>query len=150
MWTPVLNDLSLFIHKELRKIPWNLTSNLVFLIIKLAVSAEKLIDGMGVGSIDFYLAKHWELSTVSFLCVFFNLGLISWFLFTELIAGESQNFKALASILLVDGRHLRVVFGSQTSLSSNVDNKSCPFILTNHAKFVNHFSININSWDVPE
>ena len=85
---------------------------MVFLIIKLAVSAKILIDGMGVWSIDIYLAKHWELSTVIFLCIFLDLSLISWFLFTELVAGESQNFEALASILLVDGSHLRVVFGS--------------------------------------
>lgn len=60
------------------------------------METQKLVHGVGIGSVDVYLCKHGEASAVLLLCKLLNLLVGARLLVAELVAGESEDLKAFA------------------------------------------------------
>jgi len=148
--SPELNHFAVAVDEEFGEVPWDLTSFLRFLVVKLTVGAQVTVDGVGVGAIHFDLGEHRELDTVRISSKGLDFSLGAFFLFFELIAGECENFEALAAELLMDLNHLFVVLVGQTSSGGDVYDKSGFLLAVEAAETFDLVSVNIFSGDVPK
>jgi hypothetical protein len=127
------NHLSLLINQELPKVPCDLLCFGFLLVHKVRGAPQKLINRVGLLAVDFYLAEQRELYAI-LVCSLLGDHLIRpWLLVQKLVAWESQDFKALVSVLPVELHHLCVVLLCQASLACNVDDHHTLLILANIA-----------------
>lgn len=100
---------AILVHKEFAEVPLDVTARERSLGV-----LEVFVERMGVGAIHINLGEHWELGSIAF-SELLDISIATRLLPTELVAGESQNFKALGLVLVVQSHQLLVVLSSQTS-----------------------------------
>ena len=89
--SPVLNNLTILVDQEFSEVPWDFASDLLRIIIKLAVASQKLVDLLCVCAINVSLGEKVVLCIVSLSCVLFDLGIGTWLLPFKLVARESKD-----------------------------------------------------------
>ena len=123
----IRNNLSFSIYQELCEVPRDDIGLVWTFIVKRAMTAQELINGMSIRSIDLDLWHHGELNTICSRCPLFDLSIRLWFLSFKLVAGESKDFETLLPILLMDLHHFLVVLVCQASLCRHIDDH-CTFL----------------------
>jgi hypothetical protein len=117
----VLDHFSLRIDEKLSEVPGNHSGSSGLGVIELTVASEVGVDRMSLLSVDLHLLHQRELGVEPLACEFLNLLRGSAFLSKELVAGESQDFKAVVFPTLISLGHFRVVVSSKPTLRSNID-----------------------------
>ena len=79
---------------------------------------------MSVGPIYFDFGKYWKSNLIT-LNLLFDFFLIIRFLVEELIAWEGHDFESFGMVVRVELSELFVIKGSETSLSSYIDDEKC-------------------------
>ena len=124
-WLVVMDHVTLFIDKELGKVPRNHLGLLILSIPSLsALRPEESVNGVSVGPVDIDLRKHRELSVVGSLREGLDFGFCARLLIPELVAGECKDLEPLIDILLVELHHFFVVQVSEASLGRHVHHHS--------------------------
>ena len=149
-WTPVLDDMSLRVDEELCKVPRDLASDLLLLIVKFTVAAEESVRRTSVRAVDVGLGEHGPLGAIVFLGVSFDLSVAAGFLVVELVAGECENIEASTSIPLMDFGHLSVVGFRQTSVRRHVDDQNGLFTGHKASEILNLVSIDVDGGNVAQ
>ena len=147
----VISDyLTFLIDEELGEVPRNDLSLALFCVIKHTFCAQEAIHRMCLRAVDIDLGKHWEVNVVLLLCPSLYLGLRTWLLVLELIAGECKDLESLLAILLVKLNHLPVVHVSQTSVRRNIDDHGTLFASDQVAQLSDFLPINIASTNLEQ
>ena len=149
-WTMVVSYPTCRIDQELGEVPRNLTCSLVCSTVEFAVHPKTLVDWVSTWPVHFDLWEQWELSPVLARGKRLDLSLSAWFLPTELVAWECQDFEALLAELLMELYHFLVVRIGQASLGGHIDNHDAFLAFDEFLKRVDHFSIDILSSNFPE
>ena len=123
-WVHVLHVRVLGANDELGEVPGNDTCLTRVFVVELAVATQVIEHFIRVFTVNVALGKHGELGTVIFLSKLFDLLIGTRLLLSKLVAGESQYFETLVSILRVQISQHFVVGGGQASLSRNVDEEN--------------------------
>ena len=91
------DQLTFAIDQEFLEVPANIA-----LTCWLGVLAgEVFVDGGCFAAIDVDFAEHWKRNVVLRAAELLDIRVASWFLTSELIAGETKDHKALAFVLFV-------------------------------------------------
>ena len=141
--------MALFVDKKSGKVPGDFISHIVLLVVKFAISSQKLVNGMSRRPIHIYFSEHRELYSVIF-GERLNLLVSSRLLVVKLVAGKSQYLEALASILLVDLYHSSVVSVGNNSVGGHIDDECCFFTNTKRSKTIDFVSVNVDGGNVPQ
>lgn len=83
---------------------------------------------MGLLSVDFDFFHHWEFNVELFGHKLFNFLWRSTFLSEKLVAGESKNFEAQTSPLIVCLDHSFIVVRGESSLTGYIDDHDELFV----------------------
>jgi hypothetical protein len=91
----VSDDLSFAVDEEFLKVPGNGSDSFSLSICELAVGSEELVEWVSGGSVDVNLGEELVISLVIGGGEVLDVDFTSWFLGTELVAWESEDFKSL-------------------------------------------------------
>ena len=86
----VIHHFTIFVQHKLRKIPWNVFSHPI--LIQRAIHLQESVKWVSIWPIHKDLWEHRELHLIVGRSKVVDLFFWVWFLCSELIAGESENF----------------------------------------------------------